>query len=66
MKWRLEVTNINEYNKTKEFFHCTDVYCFFTLCEVWDFLGFRLKKERCGYAGMKGNSYYCLTRLQNY
>ena len=63
MKWRLEITDIAEYNKTKEFFHCTDVHCFFALSDVWDFLGFRLKKERCGSAGIKGGSYYCLTRL---
>ena len=63
MKWRLEITDIDEYNKTKEFFHCTDVHCFFVLSDVWDFLGFHLKKERCGYAGIKGNRYYCLTRI---
>ena len=63
MKWRLEITDIEEYNKTQEFFHCTDVHCFSTLQDVWNFLGFKLKKERCGYAGINGNFNYCLTRM---
>jgi hypothetical protein len=63
MKWRLEIIDIDEYNRTKEIFHCTDVHCFFALQDVWNYLGFRLKKERCGYAGTKGNNYYCLMRM---
>ena len=55
LKWRLEITDIKEYQRTEEKFHCTDVQCFFTLSDVWEFLGFRLKKERCGYAGIKNN-----------
>lgn len=63
MKWRLEITDIKKYNEIKDFFVCTDVQCFFTLQDVWNYLGFRLKKERCGYAGIKGDLYYCLTRI---
>ena len=63
MKWRLEITDIEKFNAIHDFFVCTDVQCFFTLQDVWNFLGFKLKKERCRYAGIKGNKYYCLTRM---
>ena len=62
LTWRLDIIDIDEYNRTGEQLHCTDVYCFFTLSDVWSFLGFKLKKERCGYAGTSGNKYYCLMR----
>lgn len=63
LTWKLEKTDLKEYEKTKEFFHCTDIQTFFTLSDVWNFLGFRLKKERCGYSGIKNNFLYTVTRI---
>ena len=63
LSWHLEMTDLSEYERTKEYFHCTKVENFFTLADVWEYLGFKLKNERNGYAGIKGNTNYCLTRM---
>lgn len=63
LRWRLEIMDIEEFERTGERFHCTEVQCFFTLSDVWNFLGFRLKKERCGYSGIKNGFFYCLMRF---
>ena len=33
-----------------------------TLNDVWKYLGFRLKKQRCGYAGIRGKKEYRVFR----
>ena len=40
----------------------TDKY--FSLEDVWQALGFRLKKQRFGYSGIKGDMEYILVREQ--
>ena len=65
LKWRLEVINLNDIEAKKyggDRFLNTEVENFFTLSEVWTFLGFKLHKERCGYSGMRNNIEYILTR----
>lgn len=63
LKYKLEITDIAEWQRTNELYHCTDVFCFFTLGEVWDHIGGKLKRERCGWSGIRGNEMYTLTRL---
>ena len=65
LKWHLEIVNWNDIKAKKyggDHFCNTDIENFFTLNEVWQFLGFRLKKERFGYAGIRNNIEYILTR----
>lgn len=61
--WHLEITDISKVNNGVDYFLATDVENFFTLADVWRFLGFKLKRERFGYAGIKGNTNYTLTRM---
>ena len=66
LSWHLEIVHWDDI-KTKKYggdrFCNTEIENFFTLGEVWKFLGFRLKKERCGYAGIRNNTEYILTRM---
>ena len=66
LQWHLSIINWNDIKNKKyggDIFCNTKIENFFTLSEVWDFLGFKLKKERCGYAGMRNNTEYILTRM---
>ena len=64
--WRLEIVDWGAI-QTGVFggdrFCNTTVKTFFGLSAVWDYLGFHLKRQRCGYSGLKGNKEYILTRL---
>ena len=65
LKWHLEIIDLDGIKTGKyggDIFCNTEVENFFTLDDVWKYLGFRLKKERAGYAGLKGNTEYVLTR----
>lgn len=65
LKWHLEMVNWNDINAKKyggDIFLNTQVENFFTLDEVWKYIGGRLKKYRCGYAGIRNNIEYILTR----
>ena len=44
LSWRLDITDLAEWERTKEYYHCTRVECFFTLKDVLEYLGFKLKK----------------------
>jgi len=65
-KWHLRITNWNDIQAKK---YGGDIYCntriewFITLDDVWDFLGFKLKKQKTGYSGIKDNVEYVLTRV---
>ena len=65
-KWHLRIINWNDIQANK---YGGDVYCntyiekFIALDDVWDFLGFKLKKQRTGYSGIKDNIEYVLTRV---
>jgi hypothetical protein len=65
MKWKLTIIDHNgiesgRYNGDRLL--NTYIEHFLTLDEVWAFIGGKLKKERCGYAGFKGNTEYILIR----
>lgn len=65
LKWHLEIVNWNDINAKKyggDIILNTRVENFFTLDDVWKFIGGRLKKHRCGYAGIRNNIEYILTR----
>lgn len=65
LKWHLEVINWSDVENKKyggDVFLNTTVENFFTLDEVWNFIGFRLKKQRCGYSGIRNNVEYRLTK----
>lgn len=64
--WHLEII---DWNAIKRGDYGGDICCntsiewFWTLSDVWDYIGGRLKKERCGYAGIRNGIEYRLTRL---
>lgn len=60
LKWRLEV-----YDSTSKYFpHVADeMECFFTLGDIWNHLGFKLPKQRCGYSGIKGKTIYNVVKI---
>lgn len=65
LNWHLEIINWNDIELKKfggDIFCNTHIENFFTLAEVWNFLGFRLKKQRNGYSGIRNNIEYILTR----
>lgn len=67
LKWHLEAINWNDINAKKyggDIFCNTTIINFFTLEEAWKFLGFRLKKQRVGYSGIRNNVEYVLTKRQ--
>lgn len=69
LKWHLEIINWNDIQNKKyggDIFLNTHVENFFTLDDVWTFIGGKLKKERYGYSGIKNNIEYRLTRYSFY
>ena len=65
LTWHLEMIDWNDIESKKyggDIFCNTTVENFFTLADAWNFLGFRLNKQRCGYSGMRNNIEYRLTR----
>ena len=65
LSWHLEIINHDGIEKGLfggDRLLNTTIENFFTLQDVWSFLGFRLKKQRFGYSGIKGNKEYILTR----
>lgn len=63
--WRLETRDWAGVKAKKyggDIFLNTYIDKFFSLEEVWQKLGFKLKKARCGYVGMKDNMEYILVR----
>jgi hypothetical protein len=66
LTWHLEIIDWDAINKKKYggiVFLNTYIENFFTLQDVWDYLGFKLKKQRFGYSGLKNNKEYRLTRM---
>ena len=66
LTWHLEITNIKDMNNGKfggDYFLNTRVENFFTLTDAWNYIGGKLKKERCGYAGIRGDYGYTLTKM---
>ena len=68
LKWHLEITNLKDMEDGLfggDYFLNTKVENFFTLDEVWSYIGGKLKKERCGYgySGIRGIYSYTLTRI---
>ena len=69
LKWHLEIINWNDIKEKKfggDIFCNTSVENFFTLDQVWAFIGHKLKKQRNGYAGIINNIEYRLTRYTFY
>ena len=65
MKWRLEVVNWSDIKAGRydgDRFANTYIYNFLTLQDVWNYLGFKLKKQRFGYSGIKNGKEFVLTR----
>ena len=66
LTWHLEIIDWQAIKQDK---YGGDVSCntrvenFFTLSDVWEYLGFKLKKQRCGYSGIKGDTEYRLVKL---
>lgn len=66
LTWHLEITNIKDMSNGKyggDYFLNTRVENFFTLSDVWEYIGGKLKRERNGYSGIRGDICYTLTRL---
>lgn len=64
-KWRLEITNWKDIDAGKyggDIYLNTYIEKFATLDDVWNYLGFKLKKMRFGYAGLKDDIEYKLIR----
>lgn len=65
--WQLKTVNWADI-KAKRYggdIHCnTYVETFFGLDAVWQKLGFKLKKQRFGYSGLKNDIEYVLVRMQ--
>ena len=64
LKWHLEIINWNDIESGKyngDIILNTNIENFFTLSDVWNFLGFRLKKQRAGYSGLRNNIEYRLS-----
>lgn len=65
--WRLETRDWASIKAKK---YGGDVYLntyidkYFSLEDVWQTLGFKLKKQRYGYSGIKGDMEYILVREQ--
>jgi len=57
-KWKLTIREWDGQNIVKE----RGIY-YLKLKDVWNDLGFKLKKERCGYAGMVGNTEYTVVKM---
>lgn len=69
LKWHLETINWNDVEAKKfggDVILNTAIDNFFTLADAWKHIGFRLPKQRCGYAGMRNNIEYRLTRRTFY
>lgn len=66
LTWHLEEIRWNDIKSKKfggDIFLNTYVENFFTLEDVWSYLGFRLKKQRNGYSSIRNNVEYRLTRI---
>ena len=66
LTWHMEIINWNDIKDKKfggDIFCNTRVENFFTLADAWEYLGFHLKKQRCGYGGIRNNIEYRLTRM---
>ena len=66
LTWHLEMVDWSAIERGDfggDHFCNTKVENFFTLSDVWAFLGFKLKRQRCGYSGMRNNVEYVLLRL---
>lgn len=57
-KWKLTITQWKNHQQYKD-----TIKYFKTLNDVWNYLGFKLKRQRCGYSGMFGNTEYVLLRV---
>jgi len=69
LKWHLEIIDWNAISEKKyggDIFLNTKIENFFTLEEVWKFIGGKLKKNRCGYSGIRNNIEYRLTKYSFY
>lgn len=65
LAWHLEIINWSDIAAKKfggDKFCNTSIENFFSLSDVWEFLGFKLKKQRTGYSGIRNNIEYVLTR----
>ena len=66
LSWHLEIVNWDAIKRGDfggDRFCNTKIENFFTLSDVWAFLGFKLRRQRFGYAGMRNNTEYVLTRM---
>lgn len=65
LTWHLEIRRWNEMKEKHlpDIVLATDIENFFRLEDVWQFLGFKLPKQRCGYAGIRNDVEYIVTRL---
>ena len=53
-KWKLTIEHFSDKR----------IMFFTKLSNVWEYLGFKLKKERCGYAGIMNNTEYIVERIR--
>ena len=57
-KWKLTITQWKNHQQYKD-----TIKYFKTLKDVWNYLGFKLKRQRCGYSGMMGDTEYVLLKV---
>lgn len=66
MTWRLAITNLKDVKNGRyggDYYLNTYTEIFFSLSDVWIYIGGRLKKGKNGYSGIKGDYGYTLTRI---
>jgi hypothetical protein len=60
----MDVSDVSTAEKTKTAWENRKKIYFTGLSEVWEYLGFKLKRIRAGWSGMVGNYDYTLVRIK--
>ena len=61
---QIDLSSVEDIDNYHEAFNSAESKVFNSVNEAFNFCGMKLRRERCGYAGIKGNVEYILTRIQ--